>query len=129
MIFEGLLYFFNIRLTDIKNIWPVSALVYAELIEKVLGSFLLFVAAVIIFEVQRNPLKYKNFIKIGGIWAFFHGLLLIFLSTTQNYLEVFKAYPSLFVWFPMYEKFVILEGVVAILFSILVYIWLKNEQK
>lgn len=129
LIFEGLLYILNIRLIDTRDIWPPAALAYAKLLEKVLGSIFLFVAAVIIFEVQNNLLKYKNFIKIGGIWTFFHGILLIFLGTTQNYGEVFISFPSLFVWFPLYENYVVLEGVAAILFSILVYIWLKNEQK
>lgn len=128
LLFESALYLFHIRLTDPKNVWPISAVVYGQLIEKVLGSTFLFVA-VIIFEVQKNLLKYKTFIKLSGIWAFFHGLLLIFLSTTQNYEEVFKSFPSLFVWFPLYENYVFLEGVAAVGFSILVYLWLKNEQK
>lgn len=126
LIFEGLLYILNIRLIDTRNIWPPAALAYARLLEKVLGSIFLFVAAVIIFEVQRNLLKYKNFIKIGGIWAFFHGILLIFLGTTQNYAEVFKPYPSLLVWFPWYREYVVLEGLAAIGLSILVYLYQKK---
>lgn len=127
LLFESLLYLFSIRLTDTKNVWPPSAVAYGELIEKILGSTFLFVA-IVVFEVQKNLLKYKTFIKLSGIWALFHGFLLIFLSLTQNYVEVFGAFPSLFVWFPLYENYVVLEGVAAILFSILAYMWLKNTK-
>lgn len=130
LIFEGLLYFFNIRLTDIKSIWPASALAYTELIEKVLGSAFLFIAIIILFEVQKDLSKYKNFIKISALWALLHGILLIYLSFSQNYIEVFKSLPSLMVWFPLYDKYVAFEGVVMICFSILVFFWVKtNEQK
>lgn len=128
LIFEGLLYILNIKLIDTRNIWPPAALAYIELLEKVLGSIFLFVAAVVILEVQRNLKKYKNFIKIGGTWTLFHGILLIFLSVTQNYTEVFKPFPSLLVWFPFYGEYVILEGLAAILFSVLAYLWLKNTK-
>lgn len=127
LVFESFLYIFSIRLTDTINVWPPSAVVYGQLIEKVLGSTFLFVA-IVVFEVQKNLLKYRTFIKLSGIWAFFHGCLLIFLGTTQNYVDVFKALPSLFVWFPWYGKYVVLEGLAAIGFSMLVYLWLKKNE-
>lgn len=115
---------------DIKAEWIPSAIVYAKLIEKVLGSTFLFIAVIILFEVQKDLSKYKNFIKISALWALLHGILLIYLSFSQNYLEVFKSSPSLMVWFPLYDKYVAFEGVVIICFSILVFFWVKtNEQK
>lgn len=127
-MFESSLYLFGIRLSDVREIWPSSGVVYTELIEKVLGSTFLFVA-IVIFEVQKNLLKYKTFMKLSAIWAFFHGILLIYLSLTQNYVEVFKDSPSLFVWFNLYDKYVFLEGIAAIGFSILVYFWLRNQNE
>lgn len=125
LLFESFLYFFDIRLIDVRADWDLSALVYAKLIEKVLGSAFLFIAVVILFEVQKDLLKYKNIIKISAVWALLHGILLIYLSFPQNYTEVFKPFPSLMVWFPLYDKYVTLEGIIIILFSILVFFWVK----
>lgn len=130
LLFESFLYFFDIRLMDVKAVWSSQAIVYAKLIEEVLGSTFLFIAVIILFEVQKNMLKYKNFIKISALWALLHGILLIYLSFSQNYIEVFKSFPSLMVWFPLYDKYVAFEGIVIICFSMLVYLWIKtNEQK
>lgn len=110
---------------DVKAIWMPSAITYAKLIEKVLGSAFLFIAVIVLFEVQKDLPKYKNFIKISAIWALLHGILLIYLSFSQNYKEVFKSFPSLMVWFPLYDKYVAFEGIVIICFSILVFFWVK----
>lgn len=125
LLFESFLYFFDIRLMDVKAIWMPSATTYAKLIEKVLGSAFLFIAVIVLFEVQKDLPKYKNFIKISAIWALLHGILLIYLSFSQNYIEVFKSFPSLMVWFPLYDKYVAFEGIVIICFSILVFFWVK----
>lgn len=125
LLFESFLYFFDIRLMDVKAIWMPSAITYAKLIEKVLGSAFLFIAVIVLFEVQKDLPKYKNFIKISAIWALLHGILLIYLSFSQNYKEVFKSFPSLMVWFPLYDKYVAFEGIVIICFSILVFFWVK----
>lgn len=130
LFFEGILYFFNIRLVDIKNIWPASATLYSELIGKVLGSVFLFIAAVA-FDIQRNLLRYKNFIRLSGFWAIFHGGVLIWLSLSNNYVEVFKNLPSLHVWSSFYNQYVILEGMVLLGYAVLVFLWLGkiNEQR
>lgn len=127
LTFEGILYFFNIRLADVKNIWPTSAALYSELIGKVLGSMFLFTAA-IVFDIQRNLLKYRNFIKLSMFWGLFHGGVLIWLSLSNNYVEVFKNWPSLYLWSPFYNQYVTLEGVVLIGYSVLVYLWLKDTK-
>lgn len=127
LTFEGILYFFNIRLTDVKNIWPTSATLYLELIEKVLGSVLLFIA-VVAFDMQRNLVNKRNFIKLSGFWGIFHGGVLIWLSLSNNFVEVFKNTPSLYVWFPFYNQYVTLEGIILISYSVLVYFWLKNTK-
>lgn len=127
LLFEATLYFFNIRMQDVKNIWPEISLTYIVLIEKVLGSLMVLVA-LLTFELQRNLEKYKTILKLGAIWALFHGGLLIFLALSQNYYHTFLIYPSLFVWFPYYDFYVILEGVVLLIFSAGVFLWLKNEK-
>lgn len=127
LLFEGLLYFFNVRLADAKNVWPASATLYSELIGKVLGSVFLFIAAVV-FDLQRDLLKHRNFIKLSGFWSIFHGGILIWLSLSNNFVEVFKNTPSLYVWFPFYSQYVALEGIILICYSVLVYFWLKNTK-
>lgn len=127
LFFEGILYFFNVRLVDARNIWPASVTLYSGLIGKVLGSVFLFIAAVV-FDVQRNLLKYRNFIKLSGFWGMFHGGVLIWLSLSNNFTEVFKNTPSLYVWFPFYNQYVALEGIILVSYSVLVYFWLKNTK-
>ena len=129
LLFESFLYFFDIRLTDVNSVWSPQAIVYSKLVEKVLGSAFLFIGIIILFEVQKNLLKYRNFIKLSAIWTLLHGTLLIFLSLSQNYLEVFKNFPSLRVWFPLYDKYVALEGILVILFSILAFFWVNNTHE
>lgn len=128
LLFEAFLYFFNVKLQDVKGIWPKVNITYVNLIEKILGSLILLVA-LLIFEVQRHLAKYKTILKISAIWSLFHGSLLIFLGLSQNYVNTFSKYPSLYVWFAYYDLYVILEGLSFLIFSVLVYIWLKNEKK
>lgn len=127
LLFEGVLYFFNFRLVDAKNVWPASATLYSELIGKVLGSVFLFIAAVA-FDIQRDLLKHRSFVKLSGFWGMFHGVVLIWLSLSNNFVEVFKNTPSLYVWFPFYNQYVVLEGIILISYSVFVYFWLKNTK-
>lgn len=125
LLFEASLYFFNFRLKDVVGIWPQPALLYSLLIEKILGSLFL-LTALVTFAVQRNLAKYKTFLKISAIWSLFHGSLLIFLGWSQNYAINFSGYPSLLVWFPLYNFYLILEGIALLSYSVLVYFWLRH---
>ena len=127
LLFEATLYFFSFRLGDIQDVWPTSAIVYSRLLEKILGSLFVLIAVMTYF-VQKDLNKYKTFIKVSAIWSLFHGSLLIFLGLTQNYVATFLKYPSLYVWFPFYNQYVILEGIVLIGYSVLVYLWLKDSK-
>lgn len=122
---EALLAFFNIRLIDINNIWLTSATVFSHFIGFVLGSMFLF-AAVMVLEIQRDLLKYKSLVVLSSFWALFHGGLLIYLSFAHDYLKIYQNMSSLFIWIPFYNQFLILEGTVLIIYSILVWVWAKK---
>lgn len=126
LLFESVLYFSDVRLISVKGIWPASAISYSSLINKVLGSAFLLIAIVAV-EVGRNLNKYKTFLKLSGWWAVFHGGVLIFLSLTNNYSALFSMLPSLQVFFPYYNQFLILEGLVSICYGLAVYLWMKND--
>ena len=126
LFLEGFSYLSDIRLMDTKALWLPSSAAYAELTGQILGSVFLLMA-ILAFEVQRNVNKYKNFVIISGFWSILHGGLLIYLSISQNYLKAFLKIPSLYVWLPFYNQYLFLEGVVLIIYSLIVYIWIKNK--
>lgn len=119
--FEAFLYLSHIRLVGIKSSWPADALSYSSLLEGIVGSLFLLIGAVA-FIVSKNLDKYRGFIKISGVWTLFHGGLLIFLGLTQDYLNTFMA-PSLYVWFPFYDQYLVIEGIALIGYSVIVYLY------
>lgn len=123
---EGCLFFLNIRLESVKAIWPMPVLAYTKLVEKIAGSIFLFLSAVC-FVAQRDLEKYKPLIKISGFWAIFHGGLLIFLAMSQDYGKFFSALPSLHVWLPFYNQYLLLEGLALLSYSYIVYLWCKKH--
>lgn len=125
-IADGLLHFLNLKLNSVLDIWPESALTYAYLLNFIYASFI-FLAAGTCFILQKDIKKYKTMIIFSAFWALFHGILLVFLALTQNYTQAFKGYPSLYVWLPFYDKYLILEGSLLIIYAISVYWWIKGK--
>ncbi len=91
----------------------------------ILGSMFL-LAAILALEIQRDLQKYKNFVVLSSVWTIFHGGILIYLSIINDYLKVYQNLPSLFVWIPFYNQFLLLEGAVLIIYSLLVWAWIKK---
>lgn len=127
ILIDGLLHLLNLRLTSVINVWPDSALLYAKLLNVLYASFAILVATVAIL-VQKDTDKNKTLIVGSAFWALLHGLLLIGLSLTQNYIQIFKTYPSLHLFFPMYDKFLIFEGVLLLVYSLVVFIWWRGKR-
>ncbi len=125
LIFNGLIYLFNIRLTSVINVWPQSAISYARLLDTVYASFV-FLAAILIFIAQQDLEKYKKLIFYSTFWAFFHGLLLVNLSLTQNFTKDLTALPSLQVWFPFYSQFLLFEALLLFVYIVLVILWFRG---
>lgn len=126
LILEAALYLFNIRLYSVETLWPDSALSYAKLINQFLGSFFVFIA-LLVFEAQKNIEKYQSLIKISGLWALFYGFLLVILSLSKDFSQAFNNLSSLSVWFPFYNQYLLLEAVMLIAYSIVVFLWIRKK--
>lgn len=123
LILDGGIHLFNIRLQSVTNIWPLSALSYASFINALYASFV-FLTAGLVLTAQASLKKYKSLILVSGFWAIFHGLLLIYLSLTQNFpLNL----PSLYVWLPFYNLYLVAEALLSFIYATLVFIWIKYD--
>lgn len=126
LIFDGLLHFFNIKISSVNGAWSQSAISYAELLNSIYASFVFLVAA-IAFVIQKDLKKYKAVLLVSSVWAIIHGSVLLFLVWTQNYQQIFKDLPSLLVWLPFYNQYVVIEGMVLIIYSGVVYLWVRSK--
>lgn len=120
------IHLFDIKLLDVGGQWPQSALTYSRFISHLYASFA-FLASVAVYELQRDLKKYKNLILITAVWALFHGILLIYSSITTNFASDFKGMSSLHVWLPFYNQYVLIEGIVLIIYSGIVYLWARSK--
>lgn len=125
-IFDGLLHFFNIKISSVNGAWPQSAISYAGLLSSIYASFIFLVAA-IAFVIQKDLKKYKAIIVVSSVWAIIHGSVLLFLVWTQNYQQIFQDLPSLLLWLPFYNQYVLIEGLVLIIYSGIVYLWTRSK--
>lgn len=122
---DGLIHILNLRLESVHN-WPSSATTYATFLNMIYASFV-FLAAAISFVMQKNLKKYESLVILSAVWAFLHGSLLIFLDIKYNFVKTFADYSSLYVWLPIYDYYLYFEASLFIIYSILVFIWKKEE--
>ncbi len=127
LIGDGLIHLFNIRLLSVAGVWPRSAISFGILMDGIYASFV-FLAAILVFAVQRDLKKYKTLVIASSIWAILHGVLLIFLTTTNDFLASFQSLPSLYVWMPFYNQYLLFEAFLAFLYALLVFIWVKDKK-
>lgn len=127
-IFDGLLHISGIKLLSVVGIWPWSATAYAHILNYLYASFI-FLTAAFAFVVQKDLSKYRLLIIVSGIWACFHGLVLLFLVLTQNYQEIFQNLPSLLVWLPFYRGYLAFNAALLFIYSGTVYYWMKNNHE
>lgn len=125
LILNGLVHLFDIRLASVESIWPKSAISYARLLDTIYASFV-FLAAIMIFIAQRDLKKYRNLIFYSAFWAFFHGFLLIKFATTQSFTKEIPSLPSLHIWIPFYNQFLLFEAFLLLVYVILVFLWIKS---
>lgn len=126
-IFDGLLHLSGIKLASVVNSWPRSALVYAKLVNYLYASFIILSGTMALF-LQSDLKKYHSLVVISGIWAFFHGVILLFLITTAGYGQIFKGFDSLLVYLPFYEGYLTLNALLLFSFSMLVYFWRRKKR-
>ncbi len=125
LIGDGAIHLLNIRLGSVINIWPVSAVSYAVLLDSIYASFVFLIAALILVA-QADLKKYKSLILVSGIWAIFHGTLLLYLNSTQNFGNDFFNHPSLLVWIPFYNQYLFFEALLSFVYAVVVFIWNKD---
>lgn len=128
LLADGLIHFFDIKLRDVSGNWPASALVYARLLDKISGIFMLLIATVM-FVIHQDPEKYRPIVYLSAVWTFFLGLTFIYLSVSTDYSHIFNLLPSLSFWIPFYREYLLLESGVLIFYSTIVYLWFKIRPK
>lgn len=125
---DGLVHITGIRLFDVRRLWAQDALSYAALLNHIYASFV-FLAAAIAFEIQRDVKKYRNLIRISGIWALLQGLLLFYLSFNFDFALAFNFSPSLAVWLPFYNYYLWVEAMLLIGYAILGIIYSRGKDE
>ena len=70
LLLDSSIHFFDIKLFDVRNSWPVSAISYARLLDKISGSFIL-MTVMIALVIYRNLEKYKAIVYLSAVWALF----------------------------------------------------------
>ncbi|MDO8573802.1 MAG: hypothetical protein Q7R77_03560 [Candidatus Daviesbacteria bacterium] len=123
---DGFIHFFDIKLLNVGNSWPASALAYARLLDKVTGVFILLTAATL-FVIRRDPKKYKAIIYLSAVGTLLLGVSFIYLGLSTDYSIVFSLMPSLVVWLPFYGQYLLLEAGALICYSLLVYLWFRSR--
>ncbi|MBI3109514.1 hypothetical protein HYZ06_00540 [Candidatus Daviesbacteria bacterium] len=121
LIGDGTVHLLNIRLNSVVNVWPASAVSYAILLDSIYASFVFLVAALILVA-QTDLKKYKSLILASGLWAILHGILLLYLNSTQNFAHAFSSHPSLYVWMPFYNQYLFFEAILAFIYAIVVFV-------
>ncbi len=127
LIGDGAIHILNIRLQSVINVWPSSAIAYAKLLNAIYASFV-FLVAILVLVAQSDLKKYKSLIKASIIWAIFHGLLMIYLSTTLDFMNSFSHHSSLYVWMPFYNQYLFFEAFLTIIYCLLVFLWVRQQK-
>lgn len=124
---DGVIHLLNLRLQSVTNIWPASALSYAKLLNLIYASFV-FLASILVLVAQNNLKKYQTLIFSSAVWALFHGSLLIFLSLSEDFKNSFLNLPSLLVWISFYNQYLSVEAILAFLYALIIFVWIKEEK-
>lgn len=124
---DGLVHVFDIKLINVLD-WPQAPLVYSRFIGHLYGLFAS-LAALLGVEASRNLKKYKNFLYIVSVWLLVYGVHLIYISLTTDFQSLFKNTPSIFVWIPFYNAYLIFEALLCFIFAILVFLWRRSIKK
>lgn len=127
LIFDGLLHLSGIKLSSVSGVWPQSALSYAQLLNFIYASFVIFTASVG-FVIQKDFKKYRDILVLLSVWSILHGLILLFLVLTNNYQEIFRGLPSILVWLPFYRHYLTFNVLLLFGYSGVIYKYLKDAR-
>lgn len=121
-IIESGIHLFGLRLSDISNVWPEPAILYANWMGRFYGSLCLLMSG-LLFILQSDLEKYNKIILLTGVFSFFHGVLLVFGSVTERFDDVYRYYQSLSFYITTYNEYLILEALLLFIYGIFVIIW------
>jgi len=128
LFFDSLIHFFDIKLLDVNNTWPLSAIAYAHLLDKVSGAFSLLIA-IIAFVLHKNLEEYRVIVYCSAVWTLFLGFTFIFLGLSTDYSRAFDFIPSLSFWLPFYRQYLFLEAGALIFYSMVVFLWFRSRTR
>lgn len=127
LILVGLIYFFDVKLLDAIS-WPYPALVYSKFIGNLYGEFAI-LAGLFGIEASRNLEKYRNFLYITAVWSLVYASYLLYSSSMINFADIFSQTPSVYLWVPVYNYYLLFEAGLLFILSILIFLWGKKRKK
>lgn len=126
MLVESLVHFSNVKLLSVNSIWPKTAVTFTAFMSILYASTALFLSAFLLI-LQTNIQKYQQLIRFIALYALFHGGLMLVASFNSPFDQIYKGLPSLALWIPYYNFYLIFEAMLLFGFTILVYFWQKNR--
>lgn len=127
-ITEAIIHISNIKLISVESFWPKSAYLYARLINQLYGLSALFISGLSLIALT-DIYKYKKTIIFAAFWALIHGLYLIYISLSEDFVKTFSETPSLNLWSDFYNIFLGLEAAMLIGYTSVVYLWVSKGSK
>lgn len=128
LLADAVVHILDFKLVDVILTWPEQAVVYSKFIGHLYGFFAI-LAAVFGIEAQRDIKKYKNFIYLTAVWLVFYGINLLSTGLGADFSEMFASEPSIYVWLPSYNLYLVFESALCFIFAGLTFAWWKSERK
>lgn len=128
LLSDAIVHLLDFKLIDVILTWPVQAVFYSKFIGHLYGFFAILVA-IFGIEVQRNIKKYKNLIYLTAVWLVFYGINLLITGLGADFSEIFTKEPSVYVWLPSYNLYLVFESVLCFVFAGLTLFWWKSERE
>jgi hypothetical protein len=126
LILDGLSHVLDFKLTD-AGTWPAYALLYSQQMNHLFGAFAI-LSGLFGVEASRDLRKYRNFLHLTAIWILGYGAYLLYSGLVIDFRQIFKDYPSVYVWMPFYNFYLIFEAGLCFALSILIYLFKKQTK-
>ncbi len=125
LLADGIIHLTDMRLLSVKEVWPEDALIFAQFMSRLYGSFVI-LAGLLCLIIQKDIKKNKSLLQVAAIWAFIHSCLLVTISINTNFTKIYDKYPSVYVWMPFYNSYLYFEIFLLFIVSALTAVWLKS---
>lgn len=125
LVSDGLIHILGVKLINVQ-LWSKPAFIYSNLITHLYGAFAI-LAGLFGIETSRDIYKYRNFLYIVAFWVLGYGIYLIYVATTISFKLIFVESPSVFVWMPFYNYYLVFEAGLCFGLSTLIYLFRKKQ--